>query len=378
MNITVRTIETRAGLRDFIDVPRRLYSKTPQWVPFLNLDYRKLLRRKHPFFQHADGEFLVAYADGQAVARAMVIHNERYNIQHNRKAAHFYFVDFVDDSRVVDALFSAMSAWALKRQLTELMGPLFMGASLGGGVLIKGFEHTAAMTMMPYNHDYYPKHYERLGFEKSFDLNSLFIDPKTFTLPDRIERMAEHVRERGRMKVVEFSRKSELKRAACKVAALYNPTLADHAENYPLTDAELKQIIRDLLLIARPDLEKIITYDDEVVGYLLGFPDLTPALQKCGGRLTPAALFRLWRTARRPRKLILNGMGILERYQRLGGNALIYSELTRTARNTPAYNFEAAEMVQINEQTDLMLADLKKLGAEIGKVHRVYRRNLSE
>lgn len=258
------------------------------------------------------------------------------------------------------------------------MGPLFMGASLGGGVLIKGFEHTAAMTMMPYNHDYYPKHYERLGFVKSFDLNSLFIDPKTFTLPDRIERMAEHVRQRGHMNVVEFSNKAELKRAAQDVAGLYNPTLADHAENYPLTDAELQQIIRDLLLIARPDLEKVITYDGNVVGYLLGFPDLTQALQKSGGRLTPATMIRLWRQSRKPRKLILNGMGILERYQRLGGNALIYSELNRTVRNTPNYTFDAAEMVQINERTDLMLADLRKLGAELAKIHRVYSRAVLE
>lgn len=378
MNVSVITVGSPAQLQDFIALPRRLYAQTPQWVPFLNLDYRKLYRRKHPFFQHADGEFFLAYADGEPAARAMTIHNDRYNTQHNRKAAQFYFVDFVDDQEVVDALFTAISNWARQRNLTELMGPLFMGASLGGGVLIKGFEHTAAMTMMPYNHDYYPKHYERLGFEKSFDLNSLFIDPKTFTLPDRIERMAEHVRQRGHMKVVEFSSKSELKSAAQDVAKLYNPTLADHTENYPLTDAELQQIIRDLLLIARPDLEKVVTYDGNVVGYLLGFPDLTEAMQKSGGRLTPATMIRLWRQSRKPRKLILNGMGILERYQRLGGNALIYSELNRTVRNTPNYTFDAAEMVQINERTDLMLADLKKLGAKIAKIHRVYGRPVLE
>jgi hypothetical protein len=190
--------------------------------------------------------------------------------------------------------------------------------------------------------------------------------------------MAEHVRARGHMKVVEFSNKSELKSAAQDVARLYNPTLADHAENYPLTDAELQQIIRDLLLIARPDLEKVITYDGNVVGYLLGFPDLTEALQKGGGRLTPATMIRLWRQSRKPRKLILNGMGILERYQRLGGNALIYSELNRSVRNTPNYSFDEAEMVQINERTDLMLADLKKLGAKITKIHRVYSRPVLE
>lgn len=377
MSITVEPVRSRRALRDFIAVPHRLYAETPQWVPFLNLDYKNLYRRKHPFFHHAEGEFFVAYDDDRPVARVMMLHNDRYNRHHGTHAAHFYFTDFPDDEAVVDALFAAIADWTRARDLKELIGPLFMGATLGGGVLIRGFEYTAAMTMMPYNHDYYSLHYHRLGFQKHFDLYSLFIDPNTFTLPDRVERLAEYVRSRGRMKVLEFSKKSELRAAAYKVADLYNPTLADHGENYPLTAEELDLLIRELLLIARPDLEKVITYDDEVVGYLLGFPDLTPALRKNRGRLNPVAVLRLLRAARRPTRIILNGMGILERFQRIGGNALLYSELTRTARNTPAYDFKEAEMVQINEHTDLMLSDLRKLGAKVAKIHRVYRRSVN-
>ncbi|TVR68459.1 MAG: hypothetical protein EA427_10280 [Spirochaetaceae bacterium] len=306
------------------------------------------------------------------MARVMMIHNDRYNQHHGTQAAHFYYTDFLEDDAVVDALFTAMARWARTRGLREIMGPLFMGATVGGGVLIQGFEHTAAMTMMPYNHAYYRDQYERIGCRKRFDLYSLFVDPETFVLPERVERMAERVRARGRMKVLQFSRKSELKAMAYRVADLYNPTLAEHGENYPLTEAELRQLIRELLLIARPDLEKVITYDDEVVGYLLAFPDLTPALQRNDGRITPAGIVRLLRAKKRPARIILNGMGILERYQRIGGNALIYSELTRTVRNSPDYDFRMAEMVQINEHTDLMLSDLRKLGAQPAKIHRVY------
>jgi hypothetical protein len=65
-------------------------------------------------------------------------------------------------------------------------------------------------------------------------------------------------------------------------------------------------------------------------------------------------------------------MGILQKYQRLGGNALIYSEIARTVRSSPSYKFVEAEMVQINEETDLMLADMRRLGARTHKIHRVY------
>ena len=378
MSLEVKPVRNRLGLHEFITFPKHLYRGSPSWVPMFDLDYRRFFRRKHPFFEHAEAEFLMAWLDGEPAARVMMIHNERYNAEHDRRAAQFYFIDFVDRDDVTDALFAAMERWARDRGLNELMGPIFSGATYGGGVLIDGFEHQAAMTMMPYNYAYYRGHYERAGFTKHFDLLSLFVDPKQFALPEKVERLAERVRRRGHMRVLEFESKADLKRIAHEVARLYNPTLADHGENYPLTDDELDQLVDDLLLIAQPDLEKVITYDGEVVGFMLGFPDVTPALQKSAGRLTPLSILRLLWTSRRSRKLILNGMGIMERYQRLGGNALIYSEIARTVKGTNRYQFDEAEMVQINEQTDLMLADMKRLGAHEYKRHRVYTKSLKE
>jgi hypothetical protein len=232
------------------------------------------------------------------------------------------------------------------------------------------------MTMMPYNYSYYPAHYERAGFAKHFDLYSLSVDPKTFRIPERVERLAERVRSRGRMKVVEFESKDDLAAVAQEVGKLYNPTLAGHYENYPLTDDELQQIIKDLLQIAQPELVKVITYDGDVVGFMLGFPDLTPALQKSKGRLSPLAILRLLYRSKHANKLILNGMGILDRYQRIGGNALIYSEVARTVQGTDTYDFADAEMVQINEETDLMLSDMRRLGADVHKIHRVFTKEL--
>ncbi|MFW5684702.1 MAG: hypothetical protein ACOC1I_07610, partial [Spirochaetota bacterium] len=313
MSVVVRPVESKRDLRDFISFPRELYRGNRQWVPIFDADYKTFYRREHPFFAHAEAEFLLASRDGDPVARVMIMDNKRYNAQHGKRAAHFYFIDFVDDERSTEALFEAMSEWARARGLNELLGPLFSGATYGGGVLVEGFEYRAAMTMMPYNYRYYPRHYERAGFEKHFDLLSLHVDPASFVLPEKVERLADHVRRRGRMKVVQFDSKADLKRVAGEVAKLYNPTLANHGENYPLTDAELDQLIKDLLLIAQPDLEKIITYDGDVVGYMLGFPDLTPAMQHSHGRLGPLTILRLLWSANHARKLILNGMGILEK-----------------------------------------------------------------
>ena len=373
MAITVTPVAGKQDLKAFVRFPKELYRGSPHWVPPFDTDYRAFFAQKHPFFAHAKSEFLLARSDsGAVVGRVMMIRNDRYNREHNRKAAQFYFLDFLDDSDVSSALFRAMETWTARESMETLMGPMFSGATFGAGILIEGYDRPAPMTMMGFNHAYYREHIERLGYGKRFDLLCLDADPSTFAIPDRVEKLADFARKRGRFKVLQFRNKRDLKKAAPAIAALYNPTLADHPENYPLTDAELDQVTKDLLLIAEPDLEKIIAYDDEVVGFSFAFPDATQALQRAGGKLSLRSILDLLRTKRTTRKLILNGMGILEKYQRLGGNALIYSELSKTLQGTDRYTYDEAELVQINETTDLMLADMFRLGATICKRHRVY------
>ena len=124
--------------------------------------------------------------------------------------------------------------------------------------------------------------------------------------------------------------------------------------------------------IAR-SLAKVLVYKDEVCGFLLGFPDLSAAIQRANGRFSPWSLVQLLRETKKTRSLIINGMGILPRFQRLGGNALLYYELAQTARSR---RFDQVDLTQIAETTGLMLSDITALGAKIYKTHRIYQLRL--
>jgi GNAT superfamily N-acetyltransferase len=303
-----------------------------------------------------------------------VVNNSRYEMQHKRRPAHFFFLDAEDSPEIFTALFRAAADWARTRGCVALEGPMLFGGTYGSGVLIDGFETPAPLTMMPYNFRYYALRLEELGFEKLFDLVGADISPAHFSLPAKVESVAEKVRLRGRFKVLEFKRKADIASRADEIATLYNATLADHYENYPLTEAELEFVKNDLLSVADPRLVKILEYDGKIVGFLFAFHDLNPALRRNMGKVTPLGILRLLIGYRQRRKVFFNGMGIMEEYQRLGGNALLYSELTRTVSSM---GFTEAETVQINEHTDLMLADIKRLGAIITKRHRVFTRKIS-
>ena len=64
---------------------------------------------------------------------------------------------------------------------------------------------------------------------------------------------------------------------------------------------------------------------------------------------------------------------ILPEYQGLGGNALLYSQMEKTVRQT---GFEHAELTQVAETAVQMRRDLENLGSTPYKNHRVYAREL--
>ena len=69
----------------------------------------------------------------------------------------------------------------------------------------------------------------------------------------------------------------------------------------------------------------------------------------------------------------LNGIGILPKYQGLGANILVYSEMDKTIRAT---NWERAELVQVDERNYKSKSDMENMGVTFHKIHRVFTRVL--
>ena len=266
-----------------------------------------------------------------------------------------------------------MAKWAAERSLSAVVGPILSGGTGGAGILVEGFDHLPAMTMMRYNPPYYQTRLEGAGFDKMVDLHSFSVDPASFALPERVNRLAELVLQRGRFSVMRLRSKRELRRVVGRIKRLYGSIFTHHVEDYPLSEDELDRVANDLLTVVDPRRVALLAYDGEIVGFAFGFPDISSALQRNNGRIGPLAILRIVGGTKRADKILFNGLGILPRYHGLGGNALLYRELARIVTEG---GFEEVEMVQISEQTGMMLRDAGTLGGEPFKVHRLYRKPL--
>jgi hypothetical protein len=175
----------------------------------------------------------------------------------------------------------------------------------------------------------------------------------------------------GKFRVLEFHSKKELAKVADDVGDLFIATLGDHAGNYFLSEKEVARLKKNLIQIANPELIKVIAHEQKVIGFLLGFHDLSAAIQKSKGRLNPLSMYRLMREYKKSDWLLINGLGILPEYQGSGANLLLYAEVENALLKYT--QFKHLEMVQIQETTAKMLSNIKTLEGKTHKIHRMYQ-----
>ncbi len=367
-------IGRRSQVRRFVDIAYRLYADYPNWVPPIRLDMKAMLNpRKHPFYEHSKADFFIAVRDGHDVGRIAALENTRYNEYHKTREGQFYLFECVDDPEAAQHLFDSAFGWASKRGLTAVVGPKGFGPFDAYGFLEKGFEHRQTMTMLAYNPPYYIDMAERAGFKKEVDFITHMIDGSTFELDPRIKKVAARTQEQSGLTIKGFSTKKEIKEWAERIARAYNNSFVENWEYVPLTDAEVDFVVANIMTVVRPDLIKLITQGERIVGFLLAFPDLSGGMQKARGRLLPFGIVHLLRAMRTKDHVVANGIGILPEFQKRGGNAFLYSEIVKTFK---AVGFNHYEVTQIAESAVKMRSDLVKIGGVPHKNHRVYRKKL--
>jgi len=374
--VTIETLNRKSSkaINEFIKLPNKIYKDIPQWVPPLVSDVKAMLNpAKHPFYEHSEAEFFVARRDGELVGRICVMENKPFNKYHGTTQAQFYLFECINDQEVANALFERAFTWAREHGLNEMVGPKGFSLFDGYGIQIEGFEHRQMMTMMNYNPEYYVRLVETLGFQKEVDFVSCYIPAASFNLPEKVHLVAEKVLSKGKFKVKTFSSSKELREWADRIGEAYNNTFVKNWEYFPQTKREIDYTLNVLLTVADPRSIKIVLYEEKVVGFLLGFPDLSAALQRAKGHLTPWAIVDLMTEAKRTNWVSLNGAGMLPEYQGFGGNALLYSEMDKTIHD---YHFEHYELTQVAESAVQMRKDLITMGGKPYKNHRVYFKHI--
>jgi GNAT superfamily N-acetyltransferase len=360
------------GISQFIHFPHRLYRGNSFWVPELASSARLIFNQKrHPYYQHSTARFFLAESDNTIVGRLAVLYNRNYSAYYGQPTGFFTCYDAMDDQRVSNALLDAGIAWAKQQGVTSILGPRGFLRSQGFGLLVEGFNVLPSVGI-PYNFPYYQQHLENYGFVKEADLLSGYMIPSD-AVPQKIFEAADRVTNRGNFKILQFKHKRDLLPWINQLDRVYREAFLENPNYYPTTSEEFALMAKNIYAIANPRLIKIITYDSDIAGFILAYPNINRAIQKSRGRLFPFGWLFLQSAIRRTDHIDINGLGILPQYQGRGANLMLYAEVERTLRSVGA---TYAEMVQVDERNFNSFSDSMTIGVHMNKRHRLYRLNL--
>ncbi len=333
--------------------------------------------KANPTLKDAPHQLWIAYRNGEPVGRVSAIVNPLHLARYKDGAAHFGFLEAIDDAAVFSALIGAAETWARARGMKKLAGPFNFSVNEECGLLIDGFD-SPPYVMMPHGRPYYRERVEALGYRKARDMHALtWVNRRDF-LPERRRQFVEKTLATPRVKI----RTLNMKDFAGDIRLLvdiYNDAWSENWGFIPFTEEQVKRMAAEL----RPIIEKhnvvFCYYDEEPAAFALALPNINEAIRDFDGKLLPFNWAKLlWRlkvkglkSARMPL------MGIRKKLQkRPVGAAFAYKMIEITNSANLDRGLVESELSWILETNDGMLSMLTDMGCRIYKTYRIYEKAL--
>ncbi|MFH1946157.1 MAG: hypothetical protein ABIJ35_07165 [Acidobacteriota bacterium] len=374
MSVQIKEIETKKELKDFIYLPERIHKDHATWVHPIYMDEKVFYDpKKNKSFAFCDAVRILAYRDGRLVGRCMGIINRRYNEMKNEKAARFSFLETYEDREVVNALIKKVEDWAREKGMTKIAGPHGFTDQDPEGFQIEGFEQRAAL-VTNHNFDWMPGYIEDLGYTKEVDYFVYkIVVPRE--LPEFYNKIHDRVVRKGKYTLIEFKKKKEIKPWIIPVLKLMNEcyTVSNIYGYTPLNEAEMKDFAGKYMTILDPRFVKVVTAGEEVIGFVVGIPDITEGIKRARGRILPFGIFKILRAQKRTKILQLFIGSIKPEHQGRGvdvlmGVAMIDSAITG--------GFELMDTHHELESNVKVRGEMVRMGGELYKKYRIYQKSL--
>ena len=368
MPFSVEKVNSRSRMREFIELPYRLYRDDPYWVPPIKVQQKELFdRKKHPFHEHAEVEFYLARdGEGSVCGRVASIVNHAHNSYHDEKTGFFGFLEADRDSQVFSRLLSACEDNLAEAGMDRVRGPMNYSTNEECGLLVKGFD-SSPMIMMPYNPQWYSDFIEAAGYVKVKDLYAYSI-MSLETDFSRISRVAELVKKRTNAVLRDISVKN-IHREVPMIMDIYNECWEDNWGFVPMSQRELDMMADELKLIMVPRMAPIIEVDGEAVAFAVAIPDVNQALKKAKGSLIRAVLalkVPLFRVKIDQCRVLL--LGVRKAFRGRGFEALL---INRIVKESIAFGVRRGELSWILEDNLSMRKILER--GDFSQRYRTYR-----
>lgn len=375
----ITEVSTRQHVREFLQLPVRLYRNEPRWIRPLDQDIENVFDQdKNKTFRHGScARWILSNDKGETIGRVAAFVNEKIVHKGNdQPTGGMGFFECVNDREAAFALFDQCKAWLQERGMEAMDGPINFGnRDRWWGLLIEGFDQEPNY-QCNYNFSYYKDLFEAYGFQVYF-YQLTFARPVMQPISARLE---EKARALASNPDYEFRhiRKDELAKLPEYILTVYNKAWANR-DTPELTIAQAKLIVKQMKPIMDIHLLYFGFYRGEPVSFFLSLPEINQIFKYVNGKLDWIGKLKfLWHTFRKTnRKAFGILFGVVPEHQGKGLDGAMVDKAKAVLQGT--YNrYDLYEMNWIGDFNPRMINVVKQVGADISKRHATYRKLFDE
>jgi GNAT superfamily N-acetyltransferase len=331
MTLSVRTMETRHDMLQFVKFPWQIYRNDPYWVPPLVTDtLDKLDPAKNQFWKTASRQCWLTFRDGKPVGRICAIADAQTAKYVDAVTGKFGFFECENDPEVAALLFSTAGAWLAERGFTRMRGPYNPSTSDEVGIMVEGFDIRPVL-LTGHTPPYYIDLFKAVDLHPFNDtVARLYRPPAGGTFDSlvhpKLVKAAQIAEKRRDVTIRQLNLKnweSDI-RLACDIT---NRALGPLPEYIPMPQDEFLDFANGFRPIIDPKMALVAEVDGKPVGYALAFPDVNQALQKANGYMNFLGTIRFLLEMRRIERVSFKILMILPEYQGRGIEVLLIKQI---------------------------------------------------
>ena len=314
----IRFDKEKKYIRDFIDLPKKLYSKKNNMEDSNNI--LNLLLEKHPLSNYFNLTKFLIYKDDKVVGRFIIT-----EYPNDKKTCYIGFFECINDKKVAKFLFKNAYNFVKEKKYKNLVGPVDASFWIKYRLKINKFERP--YTGEPYNLQYYYKLF--------IDNNFKVCDHYTSQLYEKVDesyfntKFTEHYDEFIKLGYkIEKPSIEEYDKCIGEVYDLVTDLYSDFPIFKEVYKEDFLKLYKSYEKIINMDMVRMAYYKDKAVGFYISIPNYNNIVY----HLTPLNILKILKQRKKPKGYVMLYMGVDQNHKGLG-KALVYSIVEELKKN---------------------------------------------
>jgi len=373
MEITLKEVASHHDLREFIFLPEKIHQNHTNWLPPIYKDEWNFFdANKNPSFTYCDTRLMLAQFDGKTVGRILGIIHQKHNSLFGLKNVRFGYLECYEDYSVFEALIQSIAGWGKEKGMEMLIGPYGFSDKDVQGFQISGFDEEPVIDSAC-NFQYMIEFMDRAGFVKEADCLCYRYDVNA-PLPESYPQILQRVMSREKFEFLNFTSRKQLNPYIIPVFETVNDSFKDIYGFVPMDDKEMDAMAKQYMPVIDPRFVKVITYEKQVIGFIIGMPSFTKGIQRAKGRLFPFGFIHILKAMHKATKLDVMLGAIKPDFQKNGLDLFLSLSIIETAKKL---KFKLIDTHLVLEENNQMTAQMKRFNTTEVKRFRIYRKAIS-